>query len=177
MPITIARRLKIARLQADLTQVQAAELVGLERNTISRYEAALRSPSALNLKRLARAYGKTLDWLCNEEDPSGYQEEPHPNEEPTPKEDATQAILAADDSELVQICQRRRQIGPLGRCNGVPLRCNELSAMSAPSVQGNGHAWRLWQTSGAGGSRGLPVWAKSRQAHPEVVRRRFPDCA
>ena len=114
MPITIARRLKIARLQADLTQVQVAELVGLERNTISRYEAALRSPSALNLKRLARAYGKTLDWLCNEEDPSGYQEEPHPNEEPTPKEDPTQAILAADDSELVQICQRRRQIGPLG---------------------------------------------------------------
>ena len=97
MPITIAHRLKIARLQADLTQVQAAELVGLERNTISRYEAALRSPSALNLNRLARAYGKTLDWFWNEEDTVDYQEEPHL------KEDPTQAILAADDEQLVQI--------------------------------------------------------------------------
>ena len=70
MPITIARRLTIARLQADLTQVQAAELVGLERNTISRYEIALRSPSALNLKRLAKVYGKTVDWFWSDEDTS-----------------------------------------------------------------------------------------------------------
>ena len=75
--MSLASRLKRARLEADLTQERAAELASLERNTIWRYEADVREPSASTLNLLARVYDKPVDWFWEEDEqvPSGLVED------------------------------------------------------------------------------------------------------
>ena len=62
------RKLRLAREQADMTQQRAAELAGLERNSVWRYEAGQREPSASTLRILARIYNKPVDWFWEEEE-------------------------------------------------------------------------------------------------------------
>ena len=57
------KRLKEVRLEADLTQEEAATLTRMGRHSVQRYEAGLREPSASALKSLADAYSKNLDWF------------------------------------------------------------------------------------------------------------------
>ena len=56
-------RLRRARLEADMTQERVAELASLERNTIWRYEAGAREPSASTLNILSRIYQKPVAWF------------------------------------------------------------------------------------------------------------------
>ena len=65
--MSLTSKLKQARHDMDLTQEQVAELAGLERNTIWRYEAGLREPSASTLNVLARIFRKPVDWFWKEE--------------------------------------------------------------------------------------------------------------
>ena len=51
-----------------MTQQRAAELAGLERNSVWRYEAGQREPSASTLRILARIYNKPVDWFWEEEE-------------------------------------------------------------------------------------------------------------
>ena len=63
----LASKLRQARQEADLTQQRAAELARLEPNTIWRYEAGQREPSASTLETLANAYNKPIEWFFGEE--------------------------------------------------------------------------------------------------------------
>ena len=63
----LASKLRQARQEADLTQQRAAELATLEPNTIWRYEAGRREPSASTLETLANTYNKPIDWFFGEE--------------------------------------------------------------------------------------------------------------
>jgi transcriptional regulator with XRE-family HTH domain len=64
---TIATRLKVARLQAGLSQGQVARLLDLHRPSISEVEAGRRKVSAEELAKLAQIYGVSATWLTGEE--------------------------------------------------------------------------------------------------------------
>ncbi len=60
-------RLRQARRQAKLTQDEAAERAGVNRNTISGYETGRVRPSALALNMLATVYGMSVSWFFGED--------------------------------------------------------------------------------------------------------------
>lgn len=57
------KKMKIARIEKDLSQEQLAELVGATRQTISMIEAGKFNPSLQLCISICRALGKTLDDL------------------------------------------------------------------------------------------------------------------
>ena len=62
------KRMKIARIEKDLSQEQLAELVGVTRQTIGMIESGKFNPSLQLCLSICRALGKTLDELFWEED-------------------------------------------------------------------------------------------------------------
>lgn len=69
------------RKQAGLSQEALAELIGVSRQSISKWETGEASPEISKLPLLARAFQVTTDWLLSEDGIP--QEEPAP--EPTPE--------------------------------------------------------------------------------------------
>jgi len=57
------KKMKIARIEKDLSQEQLAELVGATRQTISMIEAGKFNPSLQLCTAICRALGKTLNDL------------------------------------------------------------------------------------------------------------------
>ena len=62
------KRMKIARIEKDLSQEQLAELVGVTRQTIGMIESGKLNPSLQRCLSICRALGKTLDELFWEEE-------------------------------------------------------------------------------------------------------------
>ena len=63
--------LRRARRDVGLTQEAVSELVGLARNSISRYESGSVSPSVVALNMLATVYRKPVDWFFGGEEAPG----------------------------------------------------------------------------------------------------------
>ncbi|WP_283674945.1 helix-turn-helix transcriptional regulator [Butyricicoccus sp. Marseille-Q5471] len=61
------KKLKLARVEKDLSQAQLAKLVGVTRQTIGLIEAGGYNPTLNLCLSLCRALGKTLDELFWEE--------------------------------------------------------------------------------------------------------------
>ena len=61
--IEIGNRLRLARVEQDLTQQELADLVGVTRQTIGLIEAAKYNPTLKLCLMLARVTEKTLDEL------------------------------------------------------------------------------------------------------------------
>ena len=61
--IRLKNRLKLARIEAGLTQAELAESAGVTRQTIGLIEAGGYNPTLNLCIQLARATGKTLDEL------------------------------------------------------------------------------------------------------------------
>ncbi|MFN2270858.1 MAG: helix-turn-helix transcriptional regulator [Anaerolineae bacterium] len=61
--IEIGNRLRLARVEKDLTQQELAELVGVTRQTIGLIEAGKYNPTLKLCLMLARVTDKTLDEL------------------------------------------------------------------------------------------------------------------
>ncbi len=59
----IVNRLKLARVECDLTQAQLADRVGITRQTIGLIEAGGYNPTLNLCLKLARVTNKTLDEL------------------------------------------------------------------------------------------------------------------
>lgn len=57
------KKMKIARIEKDLSQEQLADLVGATRQTISMIEAGKFNPSLQLCLSICKALGKTLDEL------------------------------------------------------------------------------------------------------------------
>lgn len=69
--IKIRNRLKLARVEKELTQQQIADLVGVTRQTIGLIEANKYNPTLKLCLMLSRATGKSLDelfWIEGEKD-------------------------------------------------------------------------------------------------------------
>lgn len=65
--INLATRLKQARDYLGLSQDEVAQRAGLKRAAISLIESGQRRVEALELKKLAKIYGRTLNELTGEE--------------------------------------------------------------------------------------------------------------
>ncbi len=61
------KKMKIARIEKDLSQEQLADLVGVTRQTIGMIEAGKFNPSLQLCISICRALGRTLDDLFWEE--------------------------------------------------------------------------------------------------------------
>ena len=61
-------RLRAARSSVGLTQQAVAESIGVDPNTIARYEAGRIKPSGTALFALAQTYNKPVEWFFGEED-------------------------------------------------------------------------------------------------------------
>jgi putative transcriptional regulator len=61
--VEIENRVKLARVEKDLTQEQLADLVGVTRQTIGLIEAGKYNPTLKLCLALAKATGKSLDEL------------------------------------------------------------------------------------------------------------------
>ena len=67
----LAEHLRIARLAIHLSQEEVASLTSISQSAISLYEKGRREPYVLAAKRMAQAYGVTMDWLLNISDQGG----------------------------------------------------------------------------------------------------------
>lgn len=70
-----SERLREARKQRGISQTEAAERLGVARQTISRWECGECDPTLENLRGLADVYGMTVDALLNGA-PEGGEPEP-----------------------------------------------------------------------------------------------------
>ncbi len=59
----LGQRLASARKAAEMKQTEAGELLGVPKDTISRWERGQNEPTFLAVAELARSYGVSLDWL------------------------------------------------------------------------------------------------------------------
>ncbi len=62
------KKMKLARVERDLSQAQLAELVGVTRQTIGLIESGGYNPTLNLCLAICKALGKTLDELFWEED-------------------------------------------------------------------------------------------------------------
>lgn len=65
--VSFAQRLISLRREQGLTQQGFADATGIHVQQIKRYEAGTSQPSAEALKKIARRFGVTTDWLLFEE--------------------------------------------------------------------------------------------------------------
>jgi transcriptional regulator with XRE-family HTH domain len=64
----LATRLREGRTTLGLTQQDVADVVGISRPAVAEVEACHRRVSALELKRMARLYRRSVAWLLGEVD-------------------------------------------------------------------------------------------------------------
>lgn len=64
----VSQRLKKARLNKELTQVQVYKLTGINNKTLSGYENGISEPDLDTLKTLADLYGVSTEWLLGRTD-------------------------------------------------------------------------------------------------------------
>lgn len=60
---TFPQKLKQARMDAGYTQIQVQDLTGIQRGTLSSYEAGRTQPDIETLGRLCDFYLVSADWL------------------------------------------------------------------------------------------------------------------
>ncbi len=65
-PILNGRLLREARREEGFTQAEAAERIGVNRNTVLRYENGASRPSREILEKLSRLYVKSPDWFYSD---------------------------------------------------------------------------------------------------------------
>ncbi|GIO24282.1 helix-turn-helix domain-containing protein [Oceanobacillus sp. J11TS1] len=59
----LSQRLREAREQAGLKQIEASKLLGISNGTLSGYEREYRDPDTDTLHKMADLYGVSVDWL------------------------------------------------------------------------------------------------------------------
>lgn len=69
--MTLGERIKASRARAGLSQEKLAELVGVSRQAVTKWEADQTAPSTENLFRLAAVLGTTVEGLMGTEKPIG----------------------------------------------------------------------------------------------------------
>lgn len=62
----LGKKIKLARVEMDLTQEQLAEKIGVQQRGISRYEAGLSSPTVEILEKLSKTLKKPIGYFFDE---------------------------------------------------------------------------------------------------------------
>jgi transcriptional regulator with XRE-family HTH domain len=66
--VSVGQRLRAGRETLGLTQDDVAGALGIPRTSVIAMEAGKRNVTALELRRLARLYRRSVEWLLGEED-------------------------------------------------------------------------------------------------------------
>ncbi len=61
----LGKRIKLARVEHDMTQGQLAEAIGAKQKSISRYETGLSIPSLETLEKIAKALKKNFGYFLD----------------------------------------------------------------------------------------------------------------
>lgn len=69
--MALGERIKACRQNAGMSQEKVAELVGVSRQAVTKWEANQSSPNTENLFRLAEIFGTTVDMLLASKDEAG----------------------------------------------------------------------------------------------------------
>ena len=64
----VRRHMKEARIAAGLTVDDVSKSIGVHRNAIERWERGESEPMGSNLISLSRLYGRSPDWLMEQEE-------------------------------------------------------------------------------------------------------------
>lgn len=64
--MTLGERIRTCRQQAGMSQEKVAELVGISRQSVTKWETNRSAPSTENLFKLAEIFGTTVDLLLPE---------------------------------------------------------------------------------------------------------------
>lgn len=91
----LKERLAEVRMEHRLTQEELADKIGVTRQSISKWERGVISPSAINLIALGKFYGISLDVLVDGEPPAVEQEEATPRKKHLPLKIMGAAAAAA----------------------------------------------------------------------------------
>jgi len=62
----LGKKIKLARVEADLTQTQLAQKIKSKQKSISRYETGASLPSIETLVKIAKALKKTVGYFLDE---------------------------------------------------------------------------------------------------------------
>jgi len=62
----LGKRIKLARVEKDLSQVQLAELIEARQKNISGYETGVTAPSIEVLLKIAKTLDKTVNYFLDE---------------------------------------------------------------------------------------------------------------
>ena len=62
----LGKKIKLARIEQDLTQGQLAEAIGAMQKSISRYETGISLPSLETLEKIARVLKKPFGYFLDE---------------------------------------------------------------------------------------------------------------
>lgn len=93
--MTLGERIRMQRQRAGLSQEKLAELTGVSRQAVAKWEADRSAPGTANLFRLAEIFGTTVDLLLAEE------------------ENAAQADCRAGEEKINAALRRQRWRGDL----------------------------------------------------------------
>ena len=66
--MTLGERIKACRQQAGMSQEKVAELMGISRQAVTKWETNKSAPSTENLFKLAEIFGTTVDLLMPEQE-------------------------------------------------------------------------------------------------------------
>ena len=106
-----------------MTQQRAGELVGLDPNTIARYETGRLRPSRTAIFALAYTYGTTVDWLMEGVEPESGVTDSNPPLQVDAASEALRAVAGTLSDEAVSLIadyirfvhQRESRLGRLRR--------------------------------------------------------------
>ena len=68
---SLAERIRAQRIRCGLTQERLAEIVGVSRQAVTKWETGVAAPGTENLFRLAGALGTTVDLLLPQDETAG----------------------------------------------------------------------------------------------------------
>lgn len=61
----LGKKIKLARVEHDMTQVQLAEAIGAMQRSISRYETGMTLPSLETLEKISKALNKSFAYFLD----------------------------------------------------------------------------------------------------------------
>ncbi len=61
----LGKKIKLARVENDMTQVQLAEAIGAMQRSISRYETGMSLPSLETLEKISKALNKSFAYFLD----------------------------------------------------------------------------------------------------------------
>ena len=97
--MTLGERIKACRQRAGMSQEKVAELAGVSRQAVTKWEANQSAPNTENLFKLAEIFGTTVDMLIALEDET----------KQSPTEQLYRLCKAEEEKEAAQKKQRRKK--------------------------------------------------------------------